>query len=383
MKYRKFGNIDWEVSTLGFGCMRLPILDGDTSRIDEKEAARMLHYAVDRGVNYIDTAWPYHNEQSEPFLGRVLEKGIRQKVRVATKFPSFITESRDDFDTILNAQLKKLKTDTIDFYLIHAITAANWQKVLKHNILDEAQKALKEGKIQHLGFSYHDGFKLFKEVIDGFDGWEFCQIQYNYMDIDSQAGTKGLKYAAEKDLAVVVMEPLLGGRLVGPPPAVQTIMDSAPVNRTPVEWALGWLWNQSEISVVLSGMSTMDQTIDNVRVADMFETGCFSGEELAIVDKVREKYTELSPVPCTRCEYCMPCPQGVNISRCFANYNEGKMYNKPETARYLYQNFFPKDARADNCIQCGECEPKCPQSIPISDLMPEVHRVLGEDKPYK
>lgn len=382
MKYRKFGTIDFNVSTLGFGCMRLPIIGKDTADIDEAKAEKMIRYAVDHGVNYLDTAWPYHKEQSETFLGRVLDKGLRKKVKIATKFPSFNFEGKADFNRILDAQLKKLKADSIDFYLIHAVTRANWQRILDHDIIEECDRALQTGKIEHIGFSFHDSFSLFKEVIEYYDKWEFCQIQYNYMDIENQAGTKGLKYAAEKGLAVVVMEPLLGGRLVNPPESVEKIMKSGLEQRTPVEWALGWLWNQPEVSLVLSGMSTMEQTVENVRIADMFDPGCFTKEECTLIDRVRTKYKQLAPVPCTRCEYCMPCPQGVNISRCFANYNEGKMYNKPDAARHLYQNFFPADQRADNCIQCGECEPKCPQSIPISNLMPRVHSVLGENEPY-
>jgi predicted aldo/keto reductase-like oxidoreductase len=382
MQYRKFGKLDWEVSALGFGCMRLPIVGGDSSDIDEPEATRMLHYAIDHGVNYVDTAYPYHGGNSERFVGRALQGGYREKVKLATKMPCWMVESTDDFDKFLNEQLEKLQTDHIDFYLLHGLRASRWSKMRDLGVLAWAEKAIADGRIGHICFSFHDKTEVLKEIIDAYDGWTHCQIQHNYMDIEHQAGTEGLRYAASKGLAVVIMEPILGGRLVNPPQPVQDLWDTAPNKRAPADWALQWLWNQPEASVVLSGMSTMQHVEENVASAAASGIGTLTDEELALVGRVREKYEELCPIPCTKCEYCMPCPNGVNIPRNFEAYNEGVMYDKPEHGRRVYSRWIPEDERASACIQCRECEEKCPQDIPISEWMPVVHEVLGEGKPY-
>lgn len=376
MQYRKFGKLDWRVSALGFGCMRLPIIGGDSSQIDEPEAIKMLHYAIDHGVNYLDTAYPYHGGNSERLVGKALKGGYRDKVRVATKLPPWHVESPADFDRILNEQLAKLDIDHIDFYLLHSLNRQHWTKIRDMGVLEWAEGAIEDGRIRYLGFSFHDEYKVFKEIVDAYD-WTFCQIQYNYMDVKRQAGTRGLKYAAGKGMAVVVMEPLLGGRLVNPPEPVRELWDSAPVKRSPVEWALTWLWNQPEVSVVLSGMSTMQQVMENVTFADRSGVGVLSDEELALVDKVRARYQELSPIPCTQCRYCMPCPNGVDIPRNFAVFNSGVMYNILDQARRTYGRM-DEGIRASACVQCRECEPKCPQQIKISEWMPVVHSVLGE-----
>ena len=383
MEYRRFGKLDWKVSALGFGCMRLPTQGEDNSNIDEPEATRMLHYAIDHGVNYLDTAYPYHSGNSELFLGRALKGGYREKVRLATKLPCWKVEAAGDFDKFLNEQLGKLQTDHIDFYLLHALNEENWRKVRDPGVLDWAEKAIADGRIGHLGFSFHDKYEVFQEIVDAYDGWTFCQIQHNYMDIENQAGTKGLKYAASKGLAVVIMEPILGGRLVNPPQPIQHLWDTAAKKRAPADWALQWLWNQPEVSVVLSGMSTMQHVEENVASADASKVGALTEEELALVAQVSEEYRELCPIPCTKCGYCMPCPNGVNIPRNFEIYNEGVMYDKPDHVRQAYNQWFPEPERADKCIQCRECEEKCPQEIPISEWMPLVHEVLGEGQPYK
>jgi len=382
MQYRRFGKLDWRVSALGFGCMRLPTIGGDSARIDEPEASRMLAYAIEHGVNYLDTAYPYHGGNSELFLGRFLKSGYRDKIRLATKLPCWKVESPDDFDKLLNEQLGKLQTDHVDFYLLHGLNRDRWPKMRDLGVLRWAERAIADGRIGHLGFSFHDKFAVLQEIVDAYD-WTFCQIQYNYMDIENQAGTKGLQYAASKGLAVVIMEPLLGGKLVNPPASVQAIWDTAPRKRTPADWALQWLWNQPEVSVVLSGMSTMKQVQENVASAETSGINTLTGPELALFDQVRARYTQLSPIPCTRCEYCMPCPNGVDIPRVFAIYNEGVMYDKPDVARGTYRQWVPAENQASACLACLECEEKCPQRIPISEWMPVVHQVLGEGKPYK
>ena len=382
MQYRKFGKLDWEVSALGFGCMRFPFKGEDRSNIDEPEATRMLHYAIDHGVNYIDTAYPYHGGNSELAVGRALKGGYRDKVRLATKMPSWKIEAPPDFDKYLNEQLEKLQTDRIDFYLLHGLGEKDWHNLRDLGVLKWSEGAIADGRICYLGFSFHDEYPVFEEIVDAYDRWTFCQIQYNYMDIENQAGTKGLQYAASRGLAVVVMEPLLGGRLVNPPQPIQDLWDTAATKRTPADWALQWLWNQPEVSVVLSGMSTMQQVEENVVGAGVSSVNSLTDHELALVAQVREEHLGLCPIPCTDCGYCMPCPHGVDIPQNFEVYNQGVIYNDPDSARRRYGFAMAEDARANACIQCRECEDKCPQSILISEWMVHVHEVLVEGKPY-
>ncbi len=379
MQYRRFGSLDWRVSALGFGCMRFPTGNGSED-IAEAEATRMVRFAIDQGVNYLDTAYPYHGGNSEPFLGRVLQDGYRERVRLATKLPSWKVEQKDDFDRFLDEQLQRLRTDHIDFYLLHALKEEWWHKLRELGVTEWAEGARADGRIGHIGFSFHDDYDVFKDIVDAYD-WTLCQIQYNYMDIENQAGMKGLKYAASQGLAVVVMEPLLGGKLVDPPDPIQEIWNRAPTTRTPADWALQWLWHQREVSVVLSGMSAMEQVRENVASAGRSGVDSLTQEELALIDQVREKYEELCPIPCTRCGYCMPCPHGVDIPRNLEIYNEGIIYEKPDSARRSYE-FLDDEKRASACTACLECEEQCPQSIPISDWMTRVHQVLAEGAPY-
>ncbi len=381
MQYRKFGKLDWQVSALGFGCMRLPTVEGKSENIDEPEATRMLRYAIDHGVNYVDTAYGYHGGNSERVVGRALKDGYREKVRLATKLPCWLVKTAEDFDRLLDEQLGKLQTDHIDFYLLHALNRESWHKMRDLGVREWAQKPLGDGRVRYLGFSFHDDFDAFKEIVDAYD-WTFCQIQYNYMDVENQAGTKGLQYAAAKGMAVVIMEPLLGGRLVNPPQPIQALWDGAPVRRSPADWALQWLWSQPEVSVVLSGMSTMQQVEENLASASASGVGTLSEADLALIAQVRERYKALCPIPCTGCGYCMPCPNGVDIPRNFEVYNQGVMYDKAEHSREEYNHWIPQEARASACIQCRECEDKCPQHILISEWMPIVHEVLGEGKPF-
>ncbi len=381
MQYRPFGTLGYEVSALGFGCMRLPTVDG---KIDEVEATRMMHYAIDHGVNYFDTAYPYHGGEGEPFVGRALQGGYRQRVHLATKLPCRVVESPDDFDRLFNEQMTRLQTDYLDVYLLHGLNRKRWEIMRDMGVLPWLDGLRTSGRVGAVGFSFHDAYPVFQEIVDAYD-WQVCQIQYNYMNEESQAGTKGLRYAASKGLAVVVMEPLLGGKLASAPPEVQAIWDTAPVRRTPAEWALRWLWDQPEVSVVLSGMSAMAQVVENVESACHSGVGTLSPEERRLIERVRDAYCSLSAVPCTACGYCMPCPNGVDIPRTFMLLNNGVMYGDLEDARRRYSHLMSDqspDILASSCIQCRECEGKCPQSIPISEWMPYAHAILGEGQPF-
>jgi uncharacterized protein len=380
MQFRPFGKLDWKASVLGFGAMRLPTTSaGD---IDEPKAIAMMRYAIDRGVNYVDTAYPYHQGKSEIVVGKALQDGYRDKVKLATKSPIWEIKKADDFDTLLAEQLTRLQTDHVDFYLLHGLGKDRWKTVLDFDLLRRAEAALKDGRIRYLGFSFHDGLDAFKTIVDGYDDWTFCQIQYNYMDTQNQAGTEGLRYAAAKGLAVVVMEPVRGGRLAKAPQAIQAMWDSSPVKRTPSDWALQWVWNQPEVAVVLSGMSNMQQVEENLRSAEESAVHSLSAEELELINRARNVYQDRTVIPCTKCNYCMPCPNGVNIPGNFELYNDGRIYESVDMARSAYARFFAEPTRASACIQCRTCEDKCPQKIVISEWMPEVHAVLGEGKSY-
>jgi hypothetical protein len=377
MKYRQFGSLDWKVSALGFGAMRFPTIGGDSGKIDEKPSSEMLYYAIDNGVNYIDTAYPYHSGQSEGFVGKTLQGVYRDKVKIATKLPCWEVEKKEDFDRLLNEQLERLQTEQVDFYLLHALNEKSWLKMKQLGVLPWAEKALADGKIAHLGFSFHDEFPVFKIIIDAYDKWEFCQIQYNYMDINYQAGNKGLDYAAEKGLAVVVMEPIRGGRLVDPPQQIEEIWNQADQKRTPADWSLQWLWNQPEVSVVLSGMSEMQHVVENVASGNQSGINSLSEAESKLVDRVREEYEGMALIPCTGCGYCVPCPEGIDIPRLLNIYNDSIMYDKHDYAKAEYNDFVPVNNRANLCVACQECEEKCPQGIIVSEWMVKIDQIFA------
>jgi hypothetical protein len=377
MKYRTFGRLDWRPSALGFGAMRLPTIGGDSAQIDEPEATRMIRYAIDHGVNYFDTAYGYHQGNSERVLGRALQDGYRARVKLATKMPAWLVKSADDYDRFLDEQLEKLQTPFIDFYLIHGLRAERWQTVRDLGVREWAERKIAEGKFGRLGFSFHDSFEVFSQILNEYDGWAMCQIQYNYMDTEHQAGVRGLHLAAERGLAVVVMEPLRGGLLAGPPPeSVQTLWDAAAIRRTPADWALQWVWDQPEVSVALSGMSTLQQVVENLASAERSAAAPLSADELALVGRVRDQYRALTPISCTDCKYCQPCPNKVAIPRIFDLYNMAMIYNAPDRARRAYEHWVREEERANCCLECGECESKCPQGIQIIEWLGKADRYL-------
>ncbi len=377
MKYRPFGQLDFQVSALGFGAMRLPVIDGDQGKINEPEAVRMIRYAIDHGVNYVDTAWPYHEGRSEGAVGKALQDRYRNKVKLATKSPARLVKTAADFDRFLNEQLQRLQTDHLDFYLLHGLNKRTWPIVRDLDVFDWAEKTIREGRFLHLGFSFHDELEVFKEIVDAYERWTFCQIQYNFMDTEYQAGTKGLQYAADKGLAVVIMEPIRGGQLAKQPPeSVVQIWESASKKRSPAEWALQWVWNHPEVSTVLSGMTTMEQVMENVEAADRSGPKTLNEEDLSLIGKVGEEYGKKSPIPCTKCKYCLPCPNEVNIPGILGLYNDAMMYGDPIRMRRLYQIRIQEGERADQCLECKECEDLCPQGIAISEWIKRADELL-------
>jgi len=380
MHYRDFGRLGWKPSALGFGVMRLPFHNGDPAQIDEPEAIRMIRRAIDLGVNYVDTAYPYHGGKSEGLVAKALAGGYRKRVKVATKSPVWLLEKPEDAERYFTEQLQRLEMDYVDLYLLHSLDARGWSKVRELKVLDWAEKAKADGRIRHLGFSFHDRVETLKTIIDDFSGWEFCQIQYNYMDVDFQAGLEGLRYAAGKGLGVVVMEPLRGGALASPPAPVRRLWEELTPRRSPAEWALDWLWNQPEVSVVLSGMSTMAQVEENTASAGRSGVGSLTAEESAVFDRARELTLKSGWIPCTGCNYCSPCPNKVGIADAFAVYNVAVVPGDLDRGRRWYSKL-PAENRPGACQACRECEKKCPQDLPISELLAKVHAALKEDEP--
>ena len=379
MLYRTVPKTGDELSVLGFGCMRLPANAGGGG-IDEVRAIRQLRYAIDHGVNYVDTAPAYHFGRSEQILGRALEDGYRKKVRLATKLPPWSVRSRGDMDRILNGQLATLKTDHIDYYLLHSLTKAGFDKLKKLGVLEFLDAARKDGRIRNAGFSSHATLPVFKAIVDSYD-WTFCQIQYNYLDEKNQAGTEGLHYAHEKNLAVMIMEPLRGGNLGGKvPEEIQTIWEASPVKRSPAEWALRWVWDHPEVTVVLSGMNDEGHIDENLKAAESANPGSLSEEELSRIARVRDEYGRLMKVGCTGCSYCMPCPAGVDIPGCFSLYNAHHLFPHDRSAKFQYfgrhGGLMGGISYAGLCRACGKCEKACPQHLPIRDRLRDVSKEM-------
>ena len=384
MLYRKIGKTDYEASVLSLGCMRLPMLEQKNppkdfferqKAVDVEKSIEMINYAIEHGINYFDTAYMYHAGNSELILGKAV-KGKRDKLIITTKSPIPMIQKTEDFDRILDEQLEKLGTDHLDFYLLHGLNKDMWEKSKNLNALEFLDKIQKEGRAKHVGFSFHDNTTVFKEIIDAYD-WAVCQIQYNFFDEHYQAGREGLEYAASKNIGVIVMEPLRGGRFTQRiPEEIKKIWDSAEIKRSPAEWGLRWVADHSEVSVILSGMSTMDQLKENLSIADDFIPKRLTDKELEIVKEAADAYRDLMKVDCTGCSYCMPCPNGVNIPDVFSLYNDLIMF-KDEMPIVMYNGIIlGPDRDASNCVECGECEEKCPQHIQIIDNLKEAHKAL-------
>ncbi len=370
MQYRPFGATGFQVSALGFGAMRLPLRGAGAGDIDEAQAVRMIRSAIDAGVNYVDTAYGYHDGRSEVVVGQALRDGYRQRIKLATKLPSWRVEALSDFDRFLGQQLGRLETAHIDFYLLHNLNATAWPHLTKLGIFERAERALRDGRIGALGFSFHDQLSLFTRIVDAYP-WSLCQIQYNFMDIAYQAGREGLEYAAGRGIPVVVMEPLRGGQLAQePPPPVAEVWARSSIRTTPADRALQWLWDQPAVTLVLSGMSSLEQVKQNLASAARSGAHRLPATERLLYLHAKAAYEGLKPIHCTQCQYCQPCPNGVDVPRNFELYNDTVIYGYREKAQRTYRTFFPAERHADKCQHCGECEPKCPQHIPIMGWLP-------------
>jgi len=379
MRYRNFPKIPGlPVSILSFGCMRLPVLNDDPARIDEALATRLLHEAIEAGVNYLDTAYPYHGGESEPFVGRALKHGYRARVQLATKCPTWLVQADSDWERLLDEQLRRLDTDTVDFYLLHALNSERWEIVKRWGGLRALDRARSDRRITYAGFSFHGSPDNFAEILAAYD-WDFCQIQFNLLDVDFQAGLAGLRLAASRRVGVVTMEPLRGGLLAAEPPAaVQSIWARSERLWSPAEWAWRWVWHHPEVVTALSGMNTEEQLRENLAIADVAAPGALSETELALVAEVRSYFLGRIKVPCTTCGYCVPCPNGVAIPDVFSMVNTTAMFDSLEDTSQLYKAILvSRGLAADACTECGECEPKCPQAIAIPDVLKEAHKLLG------
>jgi len=386
MQYRKMPKSEDKLSALGFGVMRLPAkgsATGITSSIDTVEAKKQIMHAIDNGVNYLDTAWPYHRGASESFLGEHIlsNKEIRDKVYIATKLPCFMIGKSEKFDEIFNKQLEKLHVDYIDYYLLHSLDGSTWDKMVKLGIIQWMDKVKAEGKVRHMGFSFHGKNEDFIRIVDGYD-FDFTQVQFNILDENFQAGIKGIEYATQKQMGIIVMEPLRGGSLVGKIPTdVQEIYDTADIKRSAADWALRWIYNHPQVTLVLSGMNKMEHIDENILVASETMPNSLTEKEINIISDVRDKYQELLTIGCTGCAYCMPCPVGIDIPATLKNLNNFHMFSKSgaRVQQMLYAGVSTNDGKphyASSCIECGKCEKKCPQNLEIIQAMKQVSKEI-------
>jgi uncharacterized protein len=381
MLYRQLNNTGIDLSILGFGCMRLPTIDHKPEKIDYPKATKLLHYAVDNGVNYVDTAYFYHSSvfgqrgESEPFVGEALSGTWRKKVHLATKMPLFTLRHKEQMESFLKEQLERLKTDYLDFYLLHGLDGDTWDRMKSLGVREFLDKKKAEGVIRFPAFPFHGKAEDFSRICDEYD-WTFAQIQYNYMDTGFQAGYKGLKYAADKGIGLVVMEPLKGGRLAqNLPPEMISVFNESKIKMSPAEWALRFVWNETGVSSLLSGMNSMEQVVENLSVADAGIPGSLDKDELLMYNKLRNAMGTRIKADCTECRYCMPCASGVDIPDVFSALNKAAIWN--DTNPWL-TGYTRIQGKAGKCTECKDCEAICPQKLPISSLMKEAVSLFKE-----
>lgn len=369
-----FPKIGLESSALGFGCMRFPT-DAD-GNIIEDEAIRMVRHAIDNGVNYIDTAYPYHNGKSELLVGKALKDGYREKVILATKLPVWDVETHEDMMKLLDEQLEKLHVDCIDFYLMHALNAERLEKIQKLNYKQFLADAMAQGKIKYPAFSFHDDYDAFIRILNDYD-WKMCQVQMNILDDHNQATLKGIEAAHEKGVGVVVMEPLRGGLLANPPSAVVDLYRQWPTQRSAVDWAFRYLYTMPGVVTILSGMSTMEQLDDNLRIFDVPQGETRTAEDDQLYEQVKAAYMACTKTRCTGCKYCQPCPRGVKIPNIFQGYDTSLMRGNG-SFKQGYAKIAAEEGDASRCVECGQCEAACPQHLPIIQYLQEIHTECAE-----
>jgi predicted aldo/keto reductase-like oxidoreductase len=369
MKYRKFGRLDWQVSALGFGLEQLTENDD--------EAVKMVRYAIDNGVNFIDVGSPLILKRNLQSLHQALDDGYRQKVKIAATIPSASINAALDFERELENLLKWLNTDSVDFLILGGLNRFSWPRLEELNITRRLEAAISDKRIHHIGFFFHDQYQFLRDIIAAYDNWTFCEFQYSLMDIDHHPGVSGLTYAADKGLAVVVSKPLLGGRLTKEiPESVAKLWSAAEPKRSPAEWGLRWVWNHPEITTVVCDMSSPKQVKENITLADKADAGSFTVPEELVISRVRDAYRELKPLPCTACRGCMPCPQGIDAPRIFEIYNDAVMYTDAATAREIYRL---EHHDIDSCNECGTCAGKCALGYPIPEWLKKAHELLASE----
>ena len=370
-----FGKLGFEVSRLGFGMMRLPTMENDQGEhvIDRDQAIKMVRTAIDHGVSYVDTAYGYHGGESEIVTGLALKDGYREKVKLVTKLPTWRVNEAKDMDRLLDEQLKKLDVPYLDFYLLHALRRESFEKMQSFNYVEFLNRARRDGRIRHAGFSFHDDKDAFIDILNDFD-WELAQVQINYLDDEAQATAEGIRYAGRKGVPVVAMEPLRGGALASPPQEIKDTIQAHPRGYSPVEWAFRYVGNYPEIVTILSGMSTMEQVQDNLRIFQNVTVGNLSPEDEKFVAELKKAYMARIAVGCTHCDYCQPCPQNVLIPRIFEIYNRAYMFDNNAQLVRDYKNVIKDEGDGARCVACGQCEAACPQQLEIIKLLDKIHQ---------
>ena len=377
MQYVPFGKLGFDVSRLGMGCMRLPTMQKDGKTVIDREAAiSMIRRGIDKGINYVDTAYGYHNGESEIVAGLALKDGYREKVTLTSKLPVWLVNEEKDMNRLLDEQLKKLDVPYLDFYILHALNKGSFEKMQAFNYKKFFKEALSDGRIRHTGFSFHDGAEAFLNILGDWDQWCMAQIQFNYLDDDKQATEAGLIAAGKAGVPVVIMEPLRGGALANPPADVKALMDGHDVKKSAVEWAFSYIADYAEVATILSGMSNQQQLDDNIAVFENLTVGGLTEKDKAFIKELKKAYLARIPVGCTGCRYCVPCPNDVRIPDIFHAYNENTMFGQEWKHSWNYGNIVKEGHDASKCIGCGACEAACPQHLEIRKLLKRTGSVV-------
>lgn len=373
MKYFDFNGE--KISRLGFGCMRFKTINGDNGKIDKIESSKILKEAIENGLTYIDTAYPYHEKMSEVFVGEFLEENkLRDKIYLATKLPCWFVKEKDDFYRIFNEQLEKLRTDYLDFYLLHSLDIKRFRQMVDLGVFDFLNEIKEKGLVKNIGFSFHDEYEAFEEIVKSYD-WDFCQIQLNYLDINLQAGMKGYNLAKEMNIPIVIMEPVKGGRLANPPSEVKKLMAEF-TDLTPAQQAIKFPLSLENVMTVLSGMNTSEQVAENIAIASADPS--LTEKEIEFYEKARKIYKSREQIACTACEYCLPCTVEINIPKVFSMWNNAFLYYEAEKSKKAYQEYLKDGVNPEACIECGKCENICPQSLEIIEGLRQANEFLSK-----